>query len=473
MRSEINDGKILNYYIPQYYPGDRVLDHVAFGLKHEGLDLNLLQKVFGVLPPKDVADYINETPTGRYARQIGFLYEFLTGTEVEGVKEIAGNYVDVADSELYYTPQNSTRNVKWRINNNLPGGPAFCPLIRKTEILEQYRLVDFGSMIDQTLADVPADIFSRAINYFYFKETKSSNDIERETPDQKREQLFVDLLKTAGQTGMADRLSEKSLTLCQNAITDPRYNADGFRLDQNYVGETTAYGRHPIIHLAGLPPEYLQETMAGLAQFAERTHGMNPVLRAACISFCFVFIHPFADGNGRVHRFLINDVLANDKLLQRGVILPISAIMLRKHREYDEALESFSKPLMAEVAYELDTDERLTVVNGAEVAGYYKFPDMTRIAEYLFQVVDLTISHELASELKLIRAFDQFRSDIRDIVDLPSRELELIIKLIHQGNGRLSKVKREKFDKISDDEVSRIEDAYKDAMRRNENSPSP
>ena len=33
--------------------------------------------------------------------------------------------------------------------------------------------------------------------------------------------------------------------------------------------------------------------------------GTHPVVTAAAIAYPFVFFHPFSDGNGRIHRFLI------------------------------------------------------------------------------------------------------------------------------------------------------------------------
>jgi Fic family protein len=33
---------------------------------------------------------------------------------------------------------------------------------------------------------------------------------------------------------------------------------------------------------------------------------------AALVAFGFVFIHPFGDGNGRIHRFLIHQVLSTE-----------------------------------------------------------------------------------------------------------------------------------------------------------------
>jgi hypothetical protein len=464
LKTEVaSDGRVTVHYTPQYYPGDAPLDHVAFALKHEGLNLDLLRKVFSVIPRTDIVPYFNSTPSGKYTRQIGFLYEFVTGAQLDGVVPAIGNYVDVADPELYVLPQ-GVKDSRWRVNNNLPGGRNFCPLVRKTESIAKYLDVNFSEMIDETVSDVPPDIFRRAINYFYFKETKSSNDIEHEAPSRQREELFVDLLRTAGSVELADRLSEKSLAECQNVITDPRFNDDGYRLTQNYVGESVAYGRRSIIHLVGLPPEYLQDAMHGMAEFAKRSTGMNSIIRATCLSFGFVFIHPFEDGNGRIHRFLLNDVMSCDGVLKKGIILPVSAIMLKSPHEYDDALERFSKPLMKAVEYNMDDDERITVINSSEIAGFYQYPDMTIQAEYMFKVVEDTIKHELVSELQLIQAFDRFSSDIKDIVDLPNRELDLIMKLVHQGHGILTKTKRDKFPMLSDDEIEKIEGAYTEAF---------
>ena len=37
---------------------------------------------------------------------------------------------------------------------------------------------------------------------------------------------------------------------------------------------------------------------------------LNPVIAAAVLAFGFVYIHPFVDGDGRIHRDLIHHVLA-------------------------------------------------------------------------------------------------------------------------------------------------------------------
>ena len=67
------------------------------------------------------------------------------------------------------------------------------------------------------------------------------------------------------------------------------------------------------------------------------------------LSFGFVYIHPLADANGRVSRFLINEVLRRDGAFPPPFILPISATITSTvidRRSYDQVLASFSRPLM-------------------------------------------------------------------------------------------------------------------------------
>lgn len=458
------DGSVIDEYTSQYYPGDRVVDHVQFAIKHEGLNLRLLKQVFTIHDQNEFAQYINQFPTGKYARQIGFLYEFLVGEEMQGINTLGGNYVHIVDPDSYVVPEGVT-NTRWRVYDNLPGGPRFCPLVRKTDLIRTYLAIDFSNEVKAGYADIDPRLFQRAVNYLYLKETKSSNEIEHERPGLKREERFVELLKHAGSINMASRLTEEGLAECQSAITDERFNRDTFRGDQNYVGEHSRYGLRPIIHLIGMPPEYLEGVMSGVQEYEGRTKGLNTIVRAATISFSFVFIHPFDDGNGRVHRFLINDILSNDGLLEKGVILPVSAVMVRNEPRYTEILESFSVPLMKAVDYDIDIDHRVTVNNPEDIEGYYRYPDLTRQTEYLFSVVEETIRVDLVDEIKTIMSFDSFREKVKQVIDMPNRETELLMKLIHENHGVLSNNKRKShFDFLNDDEVYEIESAYQKAF---------
>ncbi|HEY6532966.1 MAG TPA: Fic family protein [Acidimicrobiales bacterium] len=69
-------------------------------------------------------------------------------------------------------------------------------------------------------------------------------------------------------------------------------------------------GANPLVaaHVA-TPPELIDEAMADLVVFANRTD-VDPVTAAAVIHAQFETIHPFADGNGRIGRVLIGRALA-------------------------------------------------------------------------------------------------------------------------------------------------------------------
>jgi Fic family protein len=73
----------------------------------------------------------------------------------------------------------------------------------------------------------------------------------------------------------------------------------------------------------------------------------HPYILAVIVSYTFVFIHPFEDGNGRIHRFLLHDILHRFNFTPTGIIFPISATLLRNKQKYDQMLESVSEPILS------------------------------------------------------------------------------------------------------------------------------
>jgi hypothetical protein len=453
---------VVEQFQPNYYPGDTPLDHVEFALKYDDLNLDLLRQLFYRLQATDVAAYIDARPAGKYARQIGFLYEFLTSEQLVLSRQIGGNYTDLLDPGKYVTAP-TVKNARWRINDNLLGSSQFCPIVRVTESIRIAAQADFSARLKAFRSKVPPELFQRAIDYLYFKETRSSYNIERETTTPEREERFVAVLKNAGHNALEEVMSEKHLTQLQNLIAEPRYAQAGFRTWQNYVGESPP-SRSPIIHYICPPGDSVNALMSGLLACAQKSAGIHPVVRAAVVAFGFVFIHPFEDGNGRIHRYLIHDFLGRDGLVPEGMILPVSAYMLHHSHEYDRTLENYSKPLKRLVRYTLNEDEVLTITNPNEAAGYYQYPDLTAQVSYLFHAVEQTINTELVAEILFIRNYDAAREAIRDVIDLPDRKLDQIIKFLHQNNGRLSKAKRRVFEELDDEEIQRIEEEYQRAF---------
>jgi hypothetical protein len=198
---------------------------------------------------------------------------------------------------------------------------------------------------------------------------------------------------------------------------------------------------------------------------------LHPVVHAATIAFGFVYMHPFEDGNGRIHRFLIHNILAYGKFTPAGVIFPVSAAMLNDPDAYDATLEAFSKPLLPLVEYELDEAGRMTVKNGT--ARHYRYIDMTAQAESLFGFVEQVIGTDLAAELTFLRNYDATKKALQEIVDMPDRLIDLFIRLCLQNKGVLSASKRRGlFGQLTDDEVMRMETAVREGYSPGD-SPTP
>ncbi|WGG53632.1 Fic family protein [Rugamonas sp. DEMB1] len=246
-------------------------------------------------------------------------------------------------------------------------------------------------------------------------------------------------------------------------MVEPRYCQTSFRDWQNYVGESMP-GRAPVVHYVCPPGTMVRDLMGGLVDCAGKAQGVHPVVRAALMSFGFLFIHPFEDGNGRIHRFLIHDFLGRDGVVPAGMVLPVSAYMLHQPQEYDRVLESYSKPLRTVVSISVDDDEQLTINNPLEASGSYRYPDLTYQALYLLRAVEQTINTELVTEILFIRSYDQAKVAICEVVDMPNARLDLLIKLLYQNRGSLSKGKRSLFREITDEELARIELAFEAAF---------
>jgi hypothetical protein len=461
----MGDGAVQREYPAHYAPGERLAGHLEFALKHEGVNLAVLAELFRACGPGPVEHAIRTKPTGRYRRLMGFFYELLTGDKLNKSLTVGGNYVAALEPKNYLVAPEPVLNRRWRVRDNLLGDDRYCPIIRRTERLEFALAERLSDELAGLVAEFPATLFGRASDYLYLKETRSTFDIEHEPmPESSRRRRFMALLREAGKIPLAELLDERRLTARQNLIVDPRYAVTGFRDNQNYVGEQRPDFSQRV-HYVCPPPEWIRTMMAGLETVARRSAGISPLARAAAVAFGFVYIHPFEDGNGRLHRFLIHDILHRDHFVAGDLILPVSATMVRRMAEYDAALERFSRPLMEDaVEYQLDDDGCLRLLNPDQVESYYRYPDLTAQAEYLAETVAITVREDVAEELRFLCGFDAARGALRDIVDMPDRHLDRLLQLLHQNGGRLSKRKRDQFKEVADEELARIEAAFQAAF---------
>jgi len=459
-RTDTIAGVIEEIYPARYWPGDSLGDHLAFALKYDGTNLALLASVFKVAPMEEVLRYVAAAPRGKYARRLWFLYEMLTGVvlPLEDLKN--GGYIDLLDPAKYYTAGDPRPARRQRINDNLPGDARFCPIIRRTDLLRGFEAADLSARCRKIVSAYSPQLLARAMGYLYTKETKSSFEIEHITPSSTRTERFVALLQSAENEDFCEK---GHLLDLQNRIVDPRFRDTDYRTEQNYVGESVGPLKEKV-HFVCPKPEDLGGLMAGLvaAHMRMEAGDVPAVIHAAAVAYGFVFLHPFEDGNGRIHRFLIHNILARRGFTPAGLIFPVSVAMLKDPAAYDESLESFSRPLLTLVEYVLDGQGRMTVRN--ETANWYRFIDMTPQAEALFRFVEQTIDAELVQELAFLVSYDQAKQALQEVVDMPDRKIDLFIQVCLQNNGRLSAAKRAAhFDFLSDSEFVQMEEAVRSA----------
>jgi hypothetical protein len=454
-RIDSSRGVIEEVYPPKYWPGDTLGDHLEFALKYDGTNLAILSSLFQEAEEKDILEYVRSKPTGKYARRLWFLYEFLTGKRLPLDDLKRGNYVDLLDRDEYHTVTPARQVRRQRVNDNLLGDSRFCPTVRRTDTLRDFETADLPRRCRKVVSTYSPELLKRALGYLYAKETKSSFEIEHIKPTSTRTERFVALLQLAEHEDFCEKTK---LIELQNRIVDPRFRDSDYRLSQNYVGEAVAWQREKI-HFACPKPGDLANLMEGLEAAHKRMDAGNvyPVIHAAAIAYGFVFLHPFEDGNGRIHRFLIHNILARRGFTPEGVMFPISASMLKNPADYDASLVAFSRQLMPLVEYSLDEEGRMTVHN--DTAGWYRHIDITPQAEALFRFIDQTIDKELARELAFLANYDETKKAIQEIVDMPDRQIDLFIRFCLQNNGRLSAGKRAShFNSLSDEEIARMEE---------------
>jgi hypothetical protein len=442
---------------------DNVMSHLEFAFKYDDLNLAFIKEVFTSIEYQTITDYIRSKPNRKYPRIFGYLYEFTGGKSIE-VNVTTTNYEDILDSSKYIT--GSTIKIsKWKVNDNLLGTEEFCPIIRKTTELCELLDWDIERAIENLRQDYSPEIFRRASYYLYKKETKSSSEIENEAPSQDRMKKFIALLEQAGQKSFEESLSEQELVRIQNTIVDPRYADNGFRDFQNYVGQTMKdYSQR--IHYVCPPPEFVGSLMQGLINLNNKNSSTKTIIKAAMVSFGFVYIHPFEDGNGRIHRFLIHDNLVRDGVISNSTILPVSAQILANIEEYDSTLVLLSKLIERKAQYVLDESGEMKVINPKEIEVLYRFPDLTNHTIFLARVIQSTVMKDIPMELMFLRCYDELKNDIQNIVDMPDIKIDRMIIFLHQNNGKLAVRKRKFFQELSDSEIEQMEAAYAEIFSR-------
>ncbi len=448
---------------PRRYKPDAVnalAENLEFAFKNEGLSLAVLDAVFARCDPSELVAYVNSVPAGKYARRAWFLYEWLTGETLDIADTETPNYIDLLDRADYYTTAQPSLSRRQKVRNNLLGTRAFCPIVRRSKTLLEFEAKNLSAKARGIIDEFDDDVLQRATRYLYFKETRSSTEIEREPIHSSRQERFVSALKWLAQVG---HLTKDDLVRLQRHIKGET-GEDDYRGVQNAVVEALPRG-WANVHLVPPKPGDVPELMQGLLDTHNRmlSSDVDPVVHAAVIAFAFVYVHPFKDGNGRMHRSLIHHVLARRGFVASATIFPISAAIQHDMPAYDACLEVVSRPLLEVVDYEYDVDDEMVHVEG-ETIDHYRFLNLTAAAEYLYAIVGKTIDAEFKDELNFVVRYDRAISALRDRIDMTDQQERLLIRSVVEL-GRLSRKKRDRhFGGFSDAQVSELEDLVRDAF---------
>jgi len=441
---------------PRHAPQASLEGHLTFALKHEGLDLAVLKRLFKALTPGDIEALVRAKPTGGYARRVWFLYEWLTSRRLDLPNGERGSYVPVVDPKVQWAieGENSSRH---RVRNNLPGTPEFCPLVFRTDALERFVSMDLARRARAVVAQTPREVLARAAAFLLLKDSRSSYAIEGEQPPQDRIQRWG---RAIGEAGRRPLDIQELLRLQRIVIGDARFVPLGLRQAGGFVGEHDRETGLPLpVHISARAEDLPSLIEGMLAFYHGPSQRLPPLVSAAILAFGFIYVHPFEDANGRIHRYLIHHVLTQRGFNPPGVVFPVSAAILEDIEAYKQVLEGYSVRLLRVIVWERADVGNVRVLN--DTADFYRFFDATPHAEFLYGCAERTIREDLPREADFLRRYDHFRSRIEAFVDMPDNTIDLMFRFLHQNDGRFSKRARTReFSQLSDEEALRFEEIY-------------
>ena len=381
-----------------------MLEHILFALKHESMRLAILHEALKLVPEEAMASALTAQRTGAYLRKAAFIWEKAHGRELPLPWDTTGgNYLDVFDRSTYYTGPVWERSPRFRVNFNGIGPYEFCPVVRKSPALEQRGRDVLERLHTWAANPANAEIVDRVMSWAYLSETRDSYAIENESPSPDKERAFLGAMQH-----LRDRrdLSEDYLVELQNVvITNDLKLEFAFRNEQNWL-QRGGHGALAVRYIPP-PPAHVAALTAGLVRMANAREGdVPPMVKAALVSFGFVFIHPFIDGNDFIFEFR-------------------SSPAVYAHWDGDAA------------------------------------------AAFVTACAELALEQSLIDETSFIQAYDGAFDQIDRAFDLPNRTINLLIQWIRQNNGRLPERRKSaaELTLLKPEELARIEAIVADCFR--------
>jgi len=449
----------------RYHPGNQFVEHLAFALRHEDIDILILKRAFKAGSKTDLEKWVRGTPNGVQTRRAWFFYELLTGQtlDVEDAPNITA--VDALDARAYFTGK-AKISKRHKVRDNLLGNGSWCPVIRRTKQLETFAELGLSERASRTIGRTGQHLLTRAASFLLLADSRASFEIEGERAPRSRLERWG---KAVLQAGKNELTLKEIVRLHRVLIKDTRFVFPGLRSDGVFLGEKDHLG-DPLPEFIGARAENLEDLCEAMVDSNNRMadDGVDPIMQAAATAFGFVYAHPFQDGNGRVHRCLIHYVLAARKYTPPGMVFPVSSVMLARIDDYRKTLQAHSAPLMDFIEWRPTAEQNIEVLN--DTADLYRYFDCTQAVEFLYTCVQHTIEIDLPREIDYLGRHDKAMSMITEMIEMPNHLAQNLILFIRQNEGELSKRRREKvFSALSDDEVYGLEKIIQDVFKGYDN----
>ena len=416
---------------------ERVLSHILFALRYETLHIPILERALRLVPAAELLDSLGRQPQGGYLRRAAYFWEKANQQALPLPQaSTGGNYQEIFDPALYYTGPVWERSKKYRLVFNGIGPYEYCPVVRRDAQLEQA-----GAEVLRQLHAWAADtnntaMLERVLDWAYLSETRDSCAIENEVPSPDKEQAFLQAM-----TRLRDKtpLSEDYLVSLQNTVVSSPLRAEvQFRTGQNWLqrGGRGALG----IRYVPPAPDHLMPLMDGFMRMANAQDDVPPLVKAALVSFGFVFLHPFMDGNGRISRLLAHHTLQAKGVMPdingNPALLPLSVAMKKNEKAYLSTLEAFSLPVrqLWRVMYIGEGD---FVVDFQSSPLVYAHWAGQKAAEFVTACAAEALQQTLMDEALYLQAYDQAFAQIDQTYDLPNKTINLLIQWIQQNGCRM------------------------------------
>lgn len=445
-------------------PAAALLPQALFAIKHEGVRLDLLVSALRRIPPAELVTLVRAAPNSIYGRKLGHLWERLHKQHLPGLGDpgVASSYAPLFDPAEYFVGP-AHRDARWRVEFNGLGDMDFCPVVRKTPALLALMEKDILGQAKAFAETVGEAMLERALNWAYLSETEGSFAIEGEAPSADKASRFAALLRRAHEQ---NTLTEALLVEWQNAaISNPFDQAVQFRTEQNRL-QRDVPGAAGVTYVPP-EPELAAELMDGLMRLANRCPlTLDPLVHAAVVSFAFVFIHPFMDGNGRLSRCLIHHCLGQSGRLPPQFLLPISVAMKKHEAQYLRALTTFSKPARQLCQVTWGGDEHYTYDWAPDADIWFRHMDLTEPVTFTLAMAEASLETHMRQEVEFLALFDRVKRHINEHHDLRGSDLATLIVTIFQNGGTLSNNRRKRYaDRVQPHVLDAVETAVGRAMR--------